>query len=420
MKKSLKNNVIQVFEHSSIAFKGKHSDPKFTEHLHSAFERYFSSNEDTQFFSMIPYGVRFNQYVGVIHIGTITVEVLPKASKENNKNIWQGVLLNMLKTCNLITAKSTGSAPLRLKSNSIMDLYFEWFLKELDYLIRRGLIKRYRKTEGQINALKGAIVFPKHVSKNIIHQERFYSRFTTYDQDHLIHQILFECLQLIEHISNSPVLFDQIGRQKLSFPQVESLRVNAEHFDQIRMDRKNQPYKNALDIAKLLLLNYRPDIRNGRDDLLAIMFDMNLLWEEYIYQILRRYPDSGWTVQAQARDYFWERKTIRPDIVLKSLSDKEKIVVIDTKWKTVEDGHPNDGDLKQMFVYNHHWKSFQSILLYPRTKNQVDVKGTYELPIDGMKHSCKLGFVDVLSNNLLNQNLAEEILAKINLEKIYK
>lgn len=418
MLKSLTNKVIQVFEYSSIAYKGKHSNTEFTEDMHSSFERYFSSNEDTQYFSMIPYGVRFKQYVGAIHVGSTTIEVLPKAGKENNKEIWQGVLLNMLKTCHLLTAKSTGSAPLKLRSNSILDLYFEWYLNELDYLIRRGLIKRYRKKEGQQNALKGAIVFPKHLSKNIIHQERIYSRFTTYDRDHLIHQILFECLQLIERISNSPILFDQIGRQKLSFPEVQSLLVKSQHFDQIRMDRKNQPYKKALEIAKLLLLNYRPDIRHGRDDLLAIMFDMNSLWEEYIYRILRKYPDSEWSIQAQARNLFWERKTIRPDIVLTSKTDDKYKVVIDTKWKTVEDGKPNDADLKQMFVYNHHWKSFQSILLYPRTKDQRDVQGAYELLINGKTHSCKLGFVDVLSENQLNRKLAEEILNKINHERL--
>jgi len=416
MPKYRKHRVIQVFEHSSIAYKGKHRHELFTESLHTAFEKYFNNNETTPFFSMIPYGVRFNQYVGAIHLGSTTIEVLPKAGRENDPKIWQAVLLQMLKTCHLLTAKATGSAPLRLRSNDILDLYFEWYLNELDYLIRRGLIKKYRQTQGQQNALKGTIDFPKHVTKNLIHQERFFTRFTSYDQDHLIHQILFQGLLLIERISTSPILFDQIGRQKLSFPEVNSIQVTNHHFGQIRMDRKNQPYQKALEIAKLLLLNTRPDISHGKEYLLAIMFDMNSLWEEYVYRILRKTADNKWTIYPQVRDRFWERKSIRPDIVLKPKDNLRSSIIIDTKWKTVEDGQPNDADLKQMFVYNHHWKCHQSILLYPRTKGQNDLRGTYHLPMDDKTHSCKLAFVDVLCGNRLNQQLATEIFNKIDAE----
>jgi len=407
------HRVIQVFEHSSIAYKGKHKHEQFTESLFTAFEKYYNSNEATPFFSMIPYGVRFNQYVGAIHLGSTTIEVLPKAGKENDPKIWQVVLLQMLKTCHLLIAKATGLAPLRLRSNDILDLYFEWYLNELDYLIRRGLIKKYRQAEGQQNVLKGTIDFPKHIEKNLIHQERFFTRFTSYDQDHLIHQILFQGLLLVERISTSSLLRDQIGRQKLCFPEVKSIQVTDHHFNQIRMDRKNQPYQKALEIAKLILLNTRPDISHGKQDLLAIMFDMNSLWEEYVYRIIRRTSDDNWTIHPQVRDRFWEHKSIRPDIVLKPKDQNGSPIVIDTKWKTVEDEQPNDADLKQMFVYNHHWKCRQSILLYPRTKGQNDIRGTYHLPMDDKTHSCKLAFVDVLYDNHLNQQLATEIFKKI-------
>ena len=139
------NTVIQVFEHTSIAFKGKYKRSGFTEFVHTAFEQYFSGNEINPYFSMIPYGVRFHNYVGAIHVGSTTIEVLPKAGKENDPEIWQKVLLTMLKSCHLLTAKATGSAPLRLRSNSILELYFEWYLNEIDYLLRRGLIKKYQK-----------------------------------------------------------------------------------------------------------------------------------------------------------------------------------------------------------------------------------------------------------------------------------
>jgi 5-methylcytosine-specific restriction enzyme subunit McrC len=412
---SSKYNHIKVFEHSSITYCGRYETPGFTKSVHQAFERFYVDNEKTPFFSMIPYGVRFHSYVGAIHIGSTTIEVLPKAGKENDPEVWQNVLLTMLKSCHLLTAKSTGIAPLRLRSNSILDLYFEWFLSEMDYLIRRGLIKRYHRISGQQNSLKGSIDFPNHLAKNNIHQERFFSRYTTYDRNHLIHQILYQALLLIGRISRSPILKDQINRIRLSYPEVINIKVTQSDFDVVTIDRKTQPYQKALEIARLLLLNYRPDLTSGKEDLLAIMFDMNALWEEYVYVLLKKHLQNDWKISAQQKKRFWEWKTVRPDIVMTSKNADRGVVVIDTKWKRVEDNKPSDADLKQMYVYNHYWDAKQSILLYPRTRKQRDTAGKYRLLMNEQVHQCMLGFVDVLKDGQLNRSLAEEILNKIDI-----
>jgi 5-methylcytosine-specific restriction enzyme subunit McrC len=169
-----------------------------------AFESYFQENERTPFFELIPNGVRFKQCVGAIQVGNTTIEVLPKAGKEGNEESWQGVLLDMLKACHLLTAKETGTAQLRLRSNSVLDLYFELFIQEVEDLFHQGLIKKYRTRQGQQKALRGSLVFSQHLRKNIVHKERFYTRHSTYDRNHLLHQILIEALSLVELFSTSP------------------------------------------------------------------------------------------------------------------------------------------------------------------------------------------------------------------------
>ncbi len=405
---------IQVFEYGSITFKkGKHYQEDFKKEHHQAFERYFNENDHTPYFELIPYGVRFKSYVGAIHIGNLTIEVLPKAGKDGTPEEWQAVLLDMLKTCSLLTAKETGNAPLKLRANSILELYFELFLKEMEQLIHRGLIKKYRKKEGQMKALKGALVFPQHVSKNAVHKERFYTRHNTYDKNHLIHRILHEATLLIDRLSNAPLLADHIGRVQLDFPDVPRMKVRAAHFDRIVYNRKTEPYRKALDIAKLLLLNFRPDLSSGRNDMLALMFDMNVLWEEFVLRRLQRELRDDFTVLGQRRKVFWETKVIKPDIVLKSKSTPEKCYVIDTKWKVIDSKHPADDDLKQMYVYNHHWDAQKSLLLYPRTRGQLDVAGKFSLPWAGDKHHCVVGFVDVLKGENLNPELPNDILQLI-------
>jgi 5-methylcytosine-specific restriction enzyme subunit McrC len=409
---------IQVFEFEKITTsKGRHPKEGFTDDLYDAFRAYHRSNENTLFFELIDQGVRFKQYVGAIQIGKTTIEVLPKVGKKGSTKEWQDVLLSMLKKCHFLTAKKSGSANLKLKSNSILDLYFELYVNELETLLHAGLIKKYRRQKGQQRALKGSLSFPEHISKNLIHKERFYASHNVYDRDHLANQILYEALLLVDSISTNLSIKDKIGRLKLDYPEVSRLKVQATHFANLKNDRLLTHYREALEIAKLLLLNYRPDIKNGRENLLAIMFDMNVLWEEYIYRVLHNHKSGLWQVSRQNSTPFWasdrRSKSIRPDLVLENRKTS-KTFVIDTKWKIIDSSEPSDDDLKQMYVYNHYWKAAKSMLLYPMNENQEDTKGKYSLQYNNQDIHCQLGFIRVLKGNELSNTIAEDLFEKIN------
>ena len=109
-------------------------------------------------------------------------------------------------------------------------------------------------------------------------------------------------------------------------------------------------------MAKLILLNYSPDVRRGSEDVLAILFDMNLLWELFVYRTLKKGESKGgYKVSAQNQKKFWNSRRIRPDLVLNW--EDGRCVVIDTKWKLIDDFRPADTDLKQMYAYNMYWQT---------------------------------------------------------------
>ncbi len=409
---------IQLFEYQSITYKGSYAHPAFkAEHLR-AFESYFQQNERTPYFELIPKGVRFKSYVGVIQIGNLVIEVLPKADRQNrskaDKSTWQDVLLDMLRTCHLLKAQQSSQANLKLKRNSILELYFLLYLEELESLIKKGLIKKYRQEHSQQKALKGALVFAEQIKHNLVHKERFFVRNQAYDREHQLHQILHEALLLIAQLDQGSQLKDRIGRLLLDFPDLERLKVKAQHFERIPADRKHAPYERALEIAKLLLLNFRPDLKAGQQNMIALMFDMNQLWEEYIYRVLKRELKDDWIVEGQSRRRFWEKKQIRPDIVLRHRRRPE-VYVIDTKWKLPEKLKPSDNDLKQMFAYNHYWDCTHSLLLYP-AEEESKFHGSYSKQIfldDRLQdHYCSMGFLDLVDyvQNKRHRNLSIPIL----------
>jgi 5-methylcytosine-specific restriction enzyme subunit McrC len=318
----------------------------------------------------------------------------------------------MLRQSGMIQTDAPSSANLRLKSNSILDLYIEQFISECEYLIHRGLIKRYRKIEGNRSSLKGAIVFGKHISQNITHKERFYVKHTTYDVHHLLNQILLKTIKLIVEISNATDLKSRVSSLLLYFPELSEISVSEALFERIALDRKSEHYRKALTISKLLLLNYHPDITKGREPILALMFDMNLLWEKWVLRQIQKACCPRMSATGQSSLTFWSptagwgySKTLRPDIVLEF--DNQRII-IDTKWKLPKDERPGDDDLKQMFSYNNRFDSKRSILLYPG--NKEGYSGQFYHAAHG---SCDLMFLDVLVDGQLSSKGIQELFNKI-------
>ena len=188
-------------------------------------------------------------------------------------------------------------------------------------------------------------MFSQNIRKNLVHKEKFYCEHQVYDKNHLIHQILLKGLLVLSDLVSSK-LNDKVKRLLYIFGEYSTLEVNAKTFEKLKLDRKSNPYQRSLDIAKMLILNYSPNLNSGNQQMLTLLFDMNKLWEEYIFRILyKNYTELD--IAPQNSQLFWENKKIRPDIVI--TKGKEKFV-IDTKWKIINNDSPSDDDLKQMFT----------------------------------------------------------------------
>ena len=402
-----KNNHIVVFEHESLHVdKG---EKKLTPVQLESLQRYYGE-KGVPYYSLIHHGVKFCEFVGVIQVGNTIIEVLPKADKSSNhseesKSRWRNVLIDMLHAVGIFDIHAPSSSQLSLKSNSILDLYFELFIKELEYLLHRGLVKKYRKVEGNITSLKGNIHFAKHLTHNLIHQERFYVNYSTYDKEHILHSILYKALKLLKYINTNNQLSSRLGSLFLNFPEFRDIKVSEQLFNQITLDRKTEPYKNAIEIARLLLLNYHPDISNGSNNVLALMFDMNLLWEQFVYVSLRKNKVNGSSIVAQNTKNFWKpdngnRSKLKPDIVLNK--NTEDCIVLDTKWKNLNGYNPSPDDLRQMFVYMKYYNAKKVALIYPGRESIIRSGKYYnheELPVNEIgKEECSIVTIGVLDN----------------------
>jgi len=410
---------IKVFEHEQLKIHANARGEKLEQHeLRKLYE--FNDQHHNQYFTGIRDGVKFKSYVGVIQIGGLTLEILPKADKhvyneDEHKVVttrWRNVLLQMLAITQRIPVESVSEASLEKRHHSILDLYFDLFLNEVQKLLHRGLVKKYRDKSGNLPVLKGRLDFNRNIQQNLIHRERFYTSHQVYDQDHQLNQILLRALVILERIATSPFIKDKLARTLLDFPEVKEIHIQKDHFNRIIENRKTVPYLEALKIARMIILNYSPDIKGGTEDMLALLFDMNKLWEDYIYRSILRVKPDDVAINFQNSKIFWRsdshHKSIRPDLVVRRGNEA---FVIDTKWKIINSLKPDDDDLKQIFTYNLYWKSYHSILLYPSTNHEFRSHyGKYHEGFDS-EHGCSLAFVNVLDETgALNRKSGEFVL----------
>jgi 5-methylcytosine-specific restriction enzyme subunit McrC len=373
--------IIRKFENTKLTFKdaqiraiiGDNDDKckrfisKLWEHHQKEIERK-PVRERVSYFSLIKDGIQFKQYVGVFRVDDITVEILPKLDKltdDNEETSWQNLLYKMVRKSTGLKGHLTGFAPIKHQNDNFLDHYISHFLKEVDYLLRTGLIKKYHQKEGNITALKGRLNFSKQISKNLIHKERFYVNYSTYDQDNMFNQIIYKALQVAKRINNNSRLYSSIEGLLINFPQVKNIAINETMFNKIAYDRKATGYKNAITLAKFILLQLHPDLKNGKSETLAVIFDMNKLYEKYIAIRLREELNKKfqgkYKVEPQDTIDFWKYskinkryRQVKPDLVV--LNNNQTDSVFDTKWKKPEvKAFPDIADLRQMFAYNQYY-----------------------------------------------------------------
>lgn len=408
----VRDNTIQVFEHSFLPIEGKFEQRHFV-----ALSK-LNALHQYQYFDLKHNGIVFKQFVGVIQVDGLTIEILPKIDKyesesEENKQKWQSALIEMLRVTRKLKVQQVGEANVSKQSIHLLDIYFEWFLNEVQLLIHQGLIKQYYKETSNVKALKGKLEFAAHLSKNLVHKERFYTTHQVYDKDHLLHQVIDQALSIIASLSKGTYLYSKCKTTQLNFPEVTAIQANEATFSKITKNRKTAPYETALAIARLIILNYAPNIKSGSEQMLALLFDMNVLWEEYILIRLKQVAEEkGFTVEGQNSKGFWKNISIRPDIVIQK---ENETFIIDTKWKNIDYSEPSTHDLRQMYVYNEYWDSKKAMLLYPSNNifteiTENDFVSFHDTPNRKEHHQCSLGKISIFYGDKLDEQIGDKIL----------
>ncbi len=349
--------------------------------------------EKDQVFSWGDGSTRTTQWVGVIQVPGLQVEVLPKIDEadlngKGEKEIQaRSNLLYMLSVAGQVPVRERDVARLTSRKASLSETLAAIFADRLRRELLRGPERAYIRREENLRRFKGKLLIAQQVRRNAAHRERFFCRFEEFSEDTLMNRIFRAACRVLLNSTHTPSTQDRLRHCLLLLDGVEDVFVHDELFDQITITRQNERFADVLHFCRLFLQGRSPTVRSGRERSFSLLFDMNRVFEDFVTAFLKKqviphldgyrlYPQAKSQRRHLMRDRDRDVLLLQPDILITS---NDRHLVLDTKWKQFSSTTGSD-DLYQLYAYTKRYECQRSVLLYPHVLDgeclDYDIMGT--------------------------------------------
>lgn len=333
-------------------------------------------------------GFKASNYVGIVQIGNQTIEVLPKiftkkenleiGNKEERTKIKKN-LLYMLSYTKKLKLKETDISSLA-KNTTLYESIVYLFAKNLIELLKQDLIRNYETREENTSFLKGKLLMSKHLRYNLFNKAKFYSQFDEFTEDNLMNQIFKATIDRLLKFTDNNTNFKLLTECNLILEGVSLNRIKYSDSQKVKFTRLNAQYEDIYNLSVLLLFGNSIELNANNTKTYSLMFDMNKLFEEFIFEFIKRECNTKENLiqSEKPRKYLFKNSPkfeLRPDITINCKNDKCDLI-IDTKYKKVnnvksEKYGVSREDVYQMFTYSKVYDCKNIILLYPEYKSSV-------------------------------------------------
>ena len=307
--------------------------------------------------------IQARNYVGVLQTKSgLTIEILPKIADKNDAERSKAVFIKMLRTLKNFPFKSSNLASLKTQNLPLLEIFISMFLCELEALVKKGIKSDYVALEENLNFLKGKLNINEQIKRNSVHKERFYVGYSEFLSDIKINRIIKTTLKFLYKKSNSSKNQQKIRELLFIFDEVSECEDYKNFFAKLVINRQIRHYEQTLLWCKIFLLNNSFTPHKGDDLALALLFDMNALFESYVGNFIKKnFP--GTILQHSEKHLVEDPKSfkLRPDIFLKGK------FIADTKWKIVSSRDDiSQADLYQLYAYGKKHECDKLHLIYPK------------------------------------------------------
>ena len=333
--------------------------------------------------------VRTRNYVGVVQVPGLTLEILPKidaagSDTDAKKLLAQHNLLFMLFCTGNIPFEERQLASLKLKKMPLLEVLLRLFADRLLEDLRRGVDHAYVQKEGNLPLVKGKILMNRHLLVNPAHRERFYVGFDEFLDDTPLNRILKATSRRLTSVSNDADTQRTLMEATAIFDEVADILPDDHHFDRVHLHRNNERFQPLLDFCRLVWQGQSPNPSAGDSRTFSLLFPMEVLFEQFIAHYVRRHagvfgfdrPDVRIQSKSCTRyllrdeDSNAQKFRLQPDLLVAKEKGTPQLI-LDTKWKCLrsdaedrKNGVPQS-DMYQMYAYASRYDCRNNVLLYP-------------------------------------------------------
>ena len=357
-----------------------------------------------QTFSWGNRSVKFAQYCGVISLGQLSLEILPKIhGKETEPGACRKALIKMLIRARRLKAQRGGMANIALQKHALLDVFILHFCNQLHAELMQGMIRNYTERNENINVLRGRIRIEQQFKYNLAHKERLYCRYDELSCDNPHNQVIKYVLRVMRNLSTGVMARKQLAELLMRFDTITDVKADLQTIDSLTFNRSTCRYEPIFKQCRWFLQGLHPDVLIGHNACISLLFDMNKLFESYVANIFRK---LAWTEGLRLREQGPQKYMVRrddrneqsflmkPDMVFLDTNNCFKSIA-DAKWKLLNDREKklgiSQGDLYQMAGYAARYKVNRLALIYPkqqwlRTPVELQLQGTLStlqvIPVD--------------------------------------
>lgn len=339
-------------------------------------------------------------WVGSISLKDLNIEILPKLYGHVSTEDLRNILMRMLTISHQSPSVREMPGMVRLQQNSLIEMLIDTFLNQLDVYVKEGLQHSYKKIDKNNSTVKGRILFGKQFSRNVLDPTKFWCHFSKFTADNGLNQFMKLCLLQMKLVSKDNHNKRHIDYLLPFFEEITTVTKEKVLAKPVAFNSTNQRAESAYRYGLLFLNNIFSTLSAGNTSISMMLFDMNALYELFIYRVLRMVHGNRVLYQKRG-NYLLERHSdhkkyigLRPDITIKK--DSGMIDIVDTKWK-IPKSFAKESDTYQMNAYSSSIKGVQRVvLLYPLVRKERIVDDYDFMDLTGKKRPLCIRTVDLM------------------------
>lgn len=394
------HNLITIFERQAVAYQAvglKVDDPFLAtlEHLNITSGRELIRLERNK--------LRATQFVGVIQTGNTTIQILPKIDYDPNSDTEALIgsaayerattsaaqnFLQLLVHARRVKLHNQSLAALNTHRGAWLEMLTRLFAVELLIQLQQGFHQDYVLQEDLLPYVRGRWNIGRQFSRQPNLHQGLDVSYHDYLPDTVLNRIFRLAINKLQYVTRDTQNRQMLADLESWFQPVKL--TDAFHpadLGQIHFSRLNERFFSAFQLAQLLLQGLTVQLLVGGQRAIAFVFDMDLLFQEYVAGFLQAYrerilPEDWRHLRIELQGGAIKKHLVKPSSPAEKpmfLLEPDILIglpglpalIIDTKNKSLPPKQlyraVAEGDAYQMLAYATEFCCPSVLLIYPHT-----------------------------------------------------